>query len=75
MRSKVQEFAACLLDYARTSEELNVMLNYGPSWCDGNRSCDQHTLERLKLAIKYKQKSVSNLLQLNQIKLMLVVSL
>lgn len=57
MRGRVQEFAASLLDYARTSEELEIMLNYGPNWCEGNDRC-KHTLERLKLAIKYKQKAV-----------------
>lgn len=57
MRGRVQEFAAALLDYARTSEELEIMLNYGPNWCEGSENC-KHTLERLKLAIKYKQKAV-----------------
>lgn len=57
MRGRVQEFAAALLDYARTSEELENMLNYGPNWCEGSEGC-KHTLERLKLAIKYKQKAV-----------------
>lgn len=61
MCGKVQEFAASLLDYARTSEELDVMLNFGPDWRDDNDSGgSKHTLERLKLAIKYKQKAVSN---------------
>lgn len=59
MCSRVQEFAASLLDYARTSEELEVMLNFGPEWRDESSGC-KHTLERLKLAIKYKQKAVSN---------------
>ncbi|XP_023318288.1 transient receptor potential protein [Trichogramma pretiosum] len=55
MREKVQEFATSLLDHARTSFELEVMLNYNPigeNWEPGERQ----TLERLKLAIKYKQK-------------------
>lgn len=61
MCGKVQEFAASLLDYARTSEELDVMLNFGPDWRDDDdSSACKHTLERLKLAIKYKQKAVSN---------------
>lgn len=60
MCCRVQEFAASLLDYARTSEELDVMLNFGPDWRDDGSSECKHTLDRLKLAIKYKQKAVSN---------------
>ncbi|KAL1509540.1 hypothetical protein ABEB36_004255 [Hypothenemus hampei] len=55
MRAQVQNFATSLLDHARTSYELEIMLNYDPSgevWVSGERQ----TLERLKLAIKYKQK-------------------
>ncbi|EEB10642.1 transient receptor potential protein, putative [Pediculus humanus corporis] len=55
MRQATQDFATALLDHARTSGELEVMLNYNPNgdiWEPGER----HTLERLKLAIKYKQK-------------------
>lgn len=57
MRIHCQEFATTLLDHVRTSYELEVMLNYNPnddSWDPG----DKHSLERLKLAIKYKQKKV-----------------
>lgn len=59
MRKGVQEFVSCLLDHARTSTELEVMLNYNHEpgnevWFPG----DRQTLERLKLAIKYKQKDV-----------------
>ncbi|XP_066257268.1 transient receptor potential protein-like [Euwallacea similis] len=55
MRNQVQNFATSLLDHARTSYELEIMLNYDPNgeiWVTGERQ----TLERLKLAIKYKQK-------------------
>ncbi|CAK9797380.1 Transient receptor potential protein [Anthophora plagiata] len=55
MRELVQNFATSLLDHARTSLELEVMLNYNPhgeNWEPGERQ----TLDRLKLAIKYKQK-------------------
>ncbi|XP_069696083.1 transient receptor potential protein-like [Periplaneta americana] len=55
MRSQCQEFATALLDHVRTSLELEVMLNHNPDgeyWDPGERQ----TLERLKLAIKYKQK-------------------
>ncbi|CAO1395343.1 unnamed protein product [Diamesa serratosioi] len=55
MRKNCQEFATALLDHARTSNELEIMLNYNPTgenWEPGERQ----TLERLKLAIKYKQK-------------------
>lgn len=60
MRKNVQEFSTALLDHARTSHELEVMLNFNPtfgadSWDPGERQ----TLERLKLAIKYQQKMVS----------------
>lgn len=57
MRSNVQQFATSLLDHARTSYELEIMLNYDPdgdTWEPG----DHQGLERLKLAIKYKQKQV-----------------
>ncbi|XP_050498132.1 transient receptor potential protein-like isoform X2 [Diabrotica virgifera virgifera] len=56
MRNQVQQFATSLLDHARTSHELEIMLNYdteGDIWVTGERQ----TLERLKLAIKYKQKA------------------
>ncbi|XP_037884366.1 transient receptor potential protein isoform X1 [Glossina fuscipes] len=58
MRAAVQEFVSSLLDHVRTSNELEIMLNYNhePSndiWAPGQRQ----TLERLKLAIKYKQKT------------------
>ncbi|KAH0809948.1 hypothetical protein GEV33_012846 [Tenebrio molitor] len=55
LRVKVEDFAALLLDHVKTSEELMVVLNYNhnnPAWTSG----DRQTLERLKLAIKYKQK-------------------
>ncbi|XP_017849175.1 transient receptor potential protein [Drosophila busckii] len=58
MRQAVQNFVTSLLDHARTSMELEVMLNFNhePSheiWSPGHRQ----TLERLKLAIRYKQKT------------------
>ncbi|XP_076686559.1 transient receptor potential isoform X2 [Andrena cerasifolii] len=55
MREQTQNFATALLDHARTSLELEIMLNYNPTgdnWEPGERQ----TLDRLKLAIKYKQK-------------------
>lgn len=55
MRDIVENFVAVLLDHVKTSEELMILLNYdqrNPSWVYG----EQQTLERLKLAIKYKQK-------------------
>lgn len=62
MRQNVMEFATSLLDHSRTSYELEVMLNFNPEtgadiWDPG----DRQTLERLKLAIKYKQKLVRTL--------------
>jgi transient receptor potential cation channel subfamily C len=62
MRSQCQEFATALLDHIRTSLELEVVLNHNPAgeyWEPGERQ----TLERLKLAIKYKQKQVSTISQ------------
>lgn len=66
MRQNVQLFATSLLDHSRTSHELEVMLNYNPlpgteTWEPG----DRQTLERLKLAINYKQKQVSNIIWIN----------
>ncbi|KAF3423606.1 hypothetical protein E2986_03956 [Frieseomelitta varia] len=55
MREQTQIFSQSLLDHARTSLELEIMLNYNPTgdnWEPGERQ----TLDRLKLAIKYKQK-------------------
>ncbi|XP_063989103.1 transient receptor potential protein [Diachasmimorpha longicaudata] len=55
LKEQCQEFATSLLDHARTSHELELMLNYNPTgenWEPGERQ----TLDRLKLAIKYKQK-------------------
>jgi transient receptor potential cation channel subfamily C member 4 len=60
MRTGVTEFATQLLDHARTSIELEIMLNYnasGVNWEPGERQ----TLDRLKLAIKNSQKHVSSL--------------
>lgn len=57
MRELTQQFSTALLDHARTSYELEIMLNYNPTgenWDPGERQ----TLDRLKLAIKYKQKQV-----------------
>lgn len=66
MRNQVQDFATSLLDYTRTSYELEIMLNYNPNgenWDPGERQ----TLERLRLAIKYKQKMVSLLRRVTKI--------
>ncbi len=57
LRAQVQSFATSLLDHARTSYELEIMLNYEPGaeeiWDPG----ETQTLERLKLALKCKQKA------------------
>ncbi|XP_065212607.1 transient receptor potential protein-like [Planococcus citri] len=55
MRHTVQTFATALLDHARTSSELEIMLNYDPEG-DPWEPNDRQTLARLKLAIKYKLK-------------------
>ena len=55
LRVRVMQFATDLLDHARTSYELEIMLNYdadGDVWDPG----ETQTLERLKLALKFKQK-------------------
>lgn len=57
MQHHLQHFATSLLNYVRTSNELETILNYnfnGDSWDPS----DTQTLARLKLAIKYKQKTV-----------------
>ncbi|XP_065223163.1 transient receptor potential protein-like [Planococcus citri] len=59
MRQTVQTFSTGLLDHVRTSNELDIILNYDPDpnktpWEPG----DRQTLERLKLAIKYKLKAL-----------------
>ncbi len=59
LRIQVQSFATALLDHARTSYELEIMLNYDHDaredqvWDPG----ETQTLERLKLALKCKQKA------------------
>ena len=56
MRKQVQEFATSLVDHARTSYELEIMLNYdlsGEIWDPG----ETQPLQRLKLALKCKQKA------------------
>ena len=55
LRKQVMNFATALLDHTRSSSELEVLLNHdpaGPAYQHGERM----TLQRLKLAIKYRQK-------------------
>ncbi|XP_026671309.1 transient receptor potential-gamma protein isoform X2 [Ceratina calcarata] len=55
LRRQCQDFATALLDHTRSSNELEVLLNYdptGPAYEHGKR---MH-LNRLKLAIKFRQK-------------------
>lgn len=56
LRTQVQQFVSGLVDQARTSYELEVILNHDP---DGDpwQTGDFQTLARLKLAVQYKQKS------------------
>lgn len=63
MRELTQLFATSLLDHARTSYELEVMLNYNPETADNWEPGERQTLDRLKLAIKYKQKQVKLFMQ------------
>ena len=56
LRSKIQEFVTELVNHARTSYELEVLLNYDPEgdpWEPGQTQ----TLKRLRLAIKGSQKA------------------
>lgn len=57
LRAQCQKFATALLDHTRSSTELEILLNHdptGPVYQHGDR---MH-LNRLKLAIKYRQKKV-----------------
>ena len=59
LRKQCQDFATALLDHTRSSYELEVLLNHdptGPAFEHGER---MH-LNRLKLAIKLRQKKVRN---------------
>lgn len=57
MRQSVQDFAKMLLDHSRTSQELEIMLNYNSeTGADVWEPGDHQSLDRLKLAINYKQK-------------------
>lgn len=61
LRKQCQDFATALLDHTRSSHELEVLLNHdptGPAFEHGER---MH-LNRLKLAVKLRQKKVSDLL-------------
>lgn len=60
LRKQCQDFATALLDHTRSSYELEVLLNHdptGPAFEHGER---MH-LNRLKLAIKLRQKKVGDL--------------
>ncbi|XP_074595118.1 transient receptor potential-gamma protein-like isoform X2 [Brevipalpus obovatus] len=54
LRTSVQNFAVALLDHVRNTHELRVILNYTS---DKYVEDEEMKLERLKLAIDYKQKS------------------
>lgn len=59
LRKQCQDFATALLDHTRSSHELEVLLNHdptGPAFEHGER---MH-LNRLKLAVKLRQKKVSS---------------
>lgn len=57
-----QDFATTLLGHARTSAELQTLLNHDATTLrtadEGWEPGEKQSLERLKLAIKYKQKKV-----------------
>ena len=54
----MQHFAECLVDHTRKSLELEIILNYDP---DGGayQPGERMHFERLKQAIRYRQKEVS----------------
>ncbi|CAB3371178.1 Hypothetical predicted protein [Cloeon dipterum] len=54
LRKRVHEFTGNLLDYTREQKELEVILNFNPT--EGWEPTNKYSLDRLKLAIKYKQK-------------------
>lgn len=63
LRKQCQDFATALLDHTRSSHELEVLLNHdptGPAFEHGER---MH-LNRLKLAVKLRQKKVSAVINL-----------
>jgi hypothetical protein len=65
LRKQCQDFATALLDHTRSSYELEVLLNHdptGPAFEHGER---MH-LNRLKLAIKLRQKKVSYICPLQE---------
>lgn len=65
LRAQCQEFATTLLGHARTSVELQTLLNHQATKHraadEGWEPGEKQSLERLKLAIKYKQKRVGSL--------------
>ena len=57
----MQTFVSDLLEQTRTRKELAIVLNYqhqGTCWEEGTPM----SLDRLKMAIKFEQKSVSNMM-------------
>ncbi|CAG0889821.1 unnamed protein product [Cyprideis torosa] len=57
LRYQVQDFAVELLNHTRTSAELEIMLNFNPEGDSYDpTSQERMSLDRLKLAIEYKQK-------------------
>ncbi|XP_023336908.1 transient receptor potential-gamma protein [Eurytemora carolleeae] len=55
LRKQCQNFATALLDHTRSSQELEILLNHDPSGPEYKHGERMH-LNRLKLAIKYRQK-------------------
>lgn len=58
MIKRTEEFSTSLVDQARSSYELETMLNHCPTADDVWEPGERQTLDRLKLAIKYNQKDV-----------------
>ncbi|CAM1302717.1 TRPC1 (predicted) [Pycnogonum litorale] len=57
LRKQCQDFATALLDHTRSSYELEILLNHDPNPASPDyEQGDRMHLNRLKLAIKYKQK-------------------
>lgn len=63
LRKQCQDFATALLDHTRSSHELEVLLNHDPTMPAFEHGERMH-LNRLKLAVKLRQKKVSVTLRL-----------
>lgn len=66
LSKQVSGFATELLAQTRSSEELHIILNHDAGSPVSINDHEKTTLSRLKLAIRYKQKEVSNVTDWNR---------